>query len=89
MSRRQVKRMVRVEAIIIAVIGALLGLLVGLLLGWALQRAMNSLGVKELAIPVGRLVLYVVIAGFAGVLAAVWPARRAAKLDVLEAISYE
>jgi putative ABC transport system permease protein len=89
MSRRQVKRMVRVEAVIIAVIGALLGLVVGLLLGWALQRAMNSLGVKELAIPVPRLLVYVVLAALAGVLASILPARRAAKLDVLEAISYE
>ncbi len=89
MSRRQVKRMVRVEAVIIAVIGALLGLLVGLLLGWALQQAMGSIGVKEIAIPVGRLAVYVVVAALAGVLASIWPARRAAKLNVLEAISYE
>jgi putative ABC transport system permease protein len=89
MSRRQVKRMVRVEAVIIAVIGALLGLVVGLLLAWALQQAMESLGVKEFAIPLGRLVVYVVIATVLGVLASLLPARRAAKLDVLEAISYE
>jgi putative ABC transport system permease protein len=89
MSRRQVKRMVRVEAVIIAVIGALLGLVVGLLLAWALQQAMESLGVKEFAIPLGRLVVYVVIAALLGVLASILPARRAAKLDVLDAISYE
>jgi putative ABC transport system permease protein len=89
MSRRQVKRMVRVEAVIIAVIGALLGLAVGLLLAWALQQAMESLGVKEFAIPLGRLVVYVVIAALLGVLASILPARKAAKLDVLEAISYE
>lgn len=89
MSRRQVKRMVRAEAVIIAVIGALLGLVVGLLLAWALQQAMESLGVKELAIPVARLVVYLILAALVGVLAAIWPARRAAKLDVLDAISYE
>jgi putative ABC transport system permease protein len=89
MSRRQVKRMVRVEAVIIAVIGALLGLVVGLLLAWALQQAMESLGVKAFSIPVGRLVVYVGIAALLGVLASLWPAHRAAKLDVLEAISYE
>jgi putative ABC transport system permease protein len=89
MSRRQVKRMVRVEAVIIAVIGALLGLVVGLLLALALQQAMESLGVKELAIPVVRLVVFLILAALVGVLAAIWPARRAAKLDVLDAISYE
>ena len=89
MSRRQVKRMVRVEAVIIAVIGALLGLVVGLLLGWALQRAMVSLGVKELAIPLFLLSLFVVLAALVGVLASLWPAHRAAKLDVLEAVAYE
>jgi putative ABC transport system permease protein len=89
MSRRQVKRMVRVEAVIIAAIGALLGLVVGLLLAWALQQAMESLGVKELAIPAIRLVVYVVVAALLGVLASLWPAHKAAKLDVLQAISYE
>jgi putative ABC transport system permease protein len=89
MSRRQVKRMVRVEAVIIAVLGALLGLVVGILFGWAMQRALSDEGIDRLAIPVGQLVLMLIVAALIGVVAAIWPARRAAKLNVLEAISYE
>jgi putative ABC transport system permease protein len=89
MSRKQVKRMIRWESVIIAVFGAVLGIMVGVLFGWALQQALRAEGVTEFVLPVGQLVVYLVLAGFAGVLAAIWPARRAAKLDVLEAISYE
>ncbi len=88
MSRRQVKRMVRVEAVIIAVLGAVLGLVVGVLFGWALQRSLSDQGV-ELVIPVGQLIGMLVVAALLGVVAAIWPARRAAKIDVLAAISYE
>ena len=55
----------------------------------ALQQALRNEGVTEFVLPVGQLVVYLVLAGLAGVLAAIWPARRAAKLDVLQAISYE
>lgn len=89
MGRKQVKRMIRWESVIIAIMGALLGVVIGVGFGWALQQALAPEGVTELKIPVGQLVLYVVFAGFAGVLAAIWPARRAAKLNVLESISYE
>ena len=89
MGRKQVKRMIRWESVIIAVLGAILGVVIGVGFGWALQQALAPEGVTELTIPVGQLVLYVVFAGFAGVLAAIWPARRAAKLNVLESISYE
>jgi len=88
MSRRQVRRMVRVEAVIIAVLGAVLGLVVGVLFGWALQRALSDQGV-ELVIPVGQLIAMLVVAALLGVVAAIWPARRAARIDVLAAISYE
>ena len=89
MSRTQMKRMVRYEAVIIALFGALLGILVGIGFGWALQQALAPEGITELEIPVGQLVLYVVFAGLAGVLAAIYPARKAAKLNVLESIAYE
>ena len=87
MSRRQVKRMVRVESVLVAVFGGLLGLVVGAIFGVALQRALVGQGVTELAFPVGQLLLYLVIAAVAGVLAAWLPARRAAKLNVLRAIA--
>jgi putative ABC transport system permease protein len=89
MSKRQVKRMIRVEAVIIAVLGAILGLAIGILFGWALQRALSDVGVDRLAIPFGQLAVMLIVAALIGVLAAIWPARRAAKLNVLEAISYE
>jgi putative ABC transport system permease protein len=89
MSRKQVKRMIRWESVIIAVMGALLGVVIGVFFGWALQQALANQGVTELVIPVGQLAIYVLFAGLAGVLAAIWPARRAAKLNVLEAIAYE
>ena len=90
MSRRQVKRMIRWESVIIAIIGALLGVVIGVLLRVGLAAgAWRTKGVTELVIPVGTLILYVVFAALAGVLAAIWPARRAAKLNVLESIAYE
>jgi putative ABC transport system permease protein len=89
MSRAQVKRMIRWESIIIAVFGAVLGITIGVLFGWALQQALASEGVSEFVVPVGQLAVYLVLAALAGVVAAIWPARRAARLNVLEAISYE
>jgi putative ABC transport system permease protein len=87
LGRRQTRRMVRVEAVIVAVFGALLGIAVGSVFGVALQRALSDDGITELRFPVGRLVLFLVVAAAAGVLAAVLPARRAARLDVLKAIA--
>lgn len=87
MSRRQLRRMVRLESVVIAVFGALLGVGLGVLFGWAMIRAAADAGLSELSIPAGQLIGYVVAAGVIGVLAALWPARRAAKLDVLKAIA--
>lgn len=89
LSRGQLRRMVRLEAIAIAVLGALLGIMAGLLFGIVLQQAVADQGITDLAIPWARLVVFVVIAGLVGVLAAVLPARRAARLNVLRAITTE
>ncbi|MBA3266693.1 MAG: FtsX-like permease family protein [Acidimicrobiia bacterium] len=89
MSRRQTRRMIRWEAVIVAVIGAVLGVSVGVFFGWAVVRAIHDTGITTLSVPGGQLLGYVVIAGVLGVLAAVFPARRAARLNVLAAIAYE
>jgi putative ABC transport system permease protein len=89
MSRRQVKRMIRVESVVIAVFGGLLGLVVGGVFGVALQRALRNEGVTELSFPVGQLAVYLLLAALAGVVAAWLPARRASRLNVLRAIAAE
>ncbi|SDU71788.1 ABC transporter permease [Jiangella alkaliphila] len=89
MSRRQLRRTIRLESIAIAVLGAVLGVALGLVFGVSLQRAIADDGLEVLSIPGGQLVVFVVLAAVIGVLAAVWPARRAAKLDVLRAITTE
>jgi putative ABC transport system permease protein len=89
MSRAQVRGMIRVEAVIIAVLGAVLGIAIGVLFGWVMQRALTDVGIDRFAVPVGQLIAFVVAAAILGVLAAVFPARRAARLDVLAAIAYE
>ena len=89
MGRRQVRSVVRWESIIIAVFGTGLGLTIGAFLGWVIVRAMAEQGIDTLTIPVGTLAIVTVIAGFAGALAAVIPARRAANLDILRALVTE
>jgi len=88
-TRRQVRSMIRWEAVIIAVLGAVLGLAVGLFFGWTIVRALRSVGITEFAVPGGQLVIFVVFAALAGILAAVLPGRRAARIDVLRAITTE
>jgi putative ABC transport system permease protein len=89
MGRAQVRSAVRWESIIIAVFGTTLGLAIGTFFGWAIVRAMSDQGIDTLTIPVGSLVAVTVIAGFAGAIAAVVPARRAANLSVLTALVSE
>jgi putative ABC transport system permease protein len=81
--------MVRLESIAIAVLGAVLGVVMGLVFGVVLQRAVADQGITELAVPGLQLVVFIVLAAVVGVLAAVLPARRAAKLNVLRAITTE
>ncbi|MFP3967287.1 FtsX-like permease family protein [Actinomadura fulvescens] len=88
-SRRQLRRMIRVESIVIAVFGAVLGIGIGVTFGAALQRALKDQGLTVLAIPFGTLTVFVVVAAIIGVLAALWPAWRAGRMDVLKAISTE
>ncbi len=87
MSRRQLRSMIRLEAVVISVLGAILGVGLGVSFGWALLRALQDEGLTETVVPVGTLTLFVVAAAVLGVLAAVFPARRAARLDVLQAIT--
>lgn len=87
MTRRQVKRMIRTESVIIALFGALLGVVVGVGFGIALQQALSDEGIGTLALPWAQLIAYVVVAAIIGVLAAVLPARRAARLNILSAIT--
>ena len=89
LSRRQLRTMLRLEAVAIALLGAVLGVVVGLAFALALQRSLADDGLDVLAIPGTQLVGFVLVAGVVGVLAALWPGRRAARLDVLRAISTE
>ena len=88
MSRRQVRRMIRYEAVITAVIGAVAGLILGVIFAFLIGIPLKSDGFA-LSYPVGQLFVILVLTALAGVLAAIYPARKASKLDVLEAVSYE
>ena len=88
MSRRQVRRMVRAEAVITALIGAVLGVVLGAVFAVIVSRPLADEGFV-LSIPVGTLIGLGVLAAIAGVLAAIPPARRAAKVDVLRAVTTE
>lgn len=88
-SRRQTRSMIRWEAVIIALLGTLLGIVVALFFGWAVIEALKDEGFTTFSPALVPLVVIVVVAGFAAVIAAILPARRAAKLDILQAISTE
>jgi putative ABC transport system permease protein len=89
MTRRQLRRTIRLESIVVAVQGALLGLVIGLVFGWAIIHALNIMGTSVVSIPYRSLLMIVVLSAVAGVIAAIGPARRAAKLNVLRAIVTE
>ncbi|HTO00963.1 MAG TPA: ABC transporter permease, partial [Microthrixaceae bacterium] len=88
-TRSQLRSMVRWESVIIALFGTVGGVGLGLFLAWGMIRSLASEGITGFSAPVGQLVVITLIGALAGVLAAIRPARRAAKLDVLEAISME
>ena len=89
MSRSQLRSSIRWESVIIALQGTALGLGIGLFFGWAMVKALSDQGIDQFAIPWVSLVVVVVLAAIAGVVAAILPSRRAAKLDVLKAIVTE
>jgi len=88
MSRRQVRTMVRYEAVITALIGAILGTVLGVVFAALVSRPLADEGFS-LSYPVGTLIVLLVLAALAGVVAAIGPARRASRLDVLRALAYE
>ena len=89
MVRRQVSRMVRWEAVIVAVFGAVLGVLLGGVLGWAVRLALADDGFEIFSLPTNQLLIYVALAGVAGVIAGILPAHSASRIKILDAIAYE
>jgi putative ABC transport system permease protein len=89
MTRRQLRSTIRWESVIVALLGAVLGLVIGVFFGWAMVTALRDQGINQLAFAPLSLALIIVIAGVFGVIAAILPARRAAKLDVLRAVTTE
>ena len=87
LQRKQLKRMIRVESVATAVFGALLGIVVGIGFGYAFVSALHDEGITEFAIPWKRIVEVLLVAALGGVIAAALPARRAARLKVLDAIA--
>ena len=88
MSRRQVRTMIRYEAVITALIGAILGMVLGIVFAALIAQPLKDEGFT-LSYPVGSLLLLLVLAALAGVIAAILPARRASRLDVLQSLQYE
>ncbi len=88
-SRRQLRRMITLESVVISLLGTVLGVLLGIGFGVALMRAVRDEGLEVIAVPYGQMALFLVLSVLVGVLAAVFPARRAARLDVLRAIAAE
>jgi putative ABC transport system permease protein len=86
LTRGQVKRMIRQESVITALIGAVIGIVLGLVLASLLAARLDEI---SFTIPVAQLVIFAVVSVVVGIFAAIWPARRAAKLNPLEALQYE
>jgi len=88
-TRRQVRAVVRRESVLMSLLGAVTGVALGAGAGVALSRALLDQGITEVTVPVSTLLVYLVVAALVGVLAAIGPARRASKVDVLRAITTE
>lgn len=89
MARTQVRRMVRWEAIVTALFGSLLGVLIGSAIGFGVVSSLADDGLGSFALPASQLAVWLVVSAGAGLIASIGPARKAARLNVLEAISYE
>jgi ABC-type antimicrobial peptide transport system permease subunit len=86
MTRRQVRRMIRNESVITALMGGVIGIALGLVLGGLLAARVDFI---VFALPVGQVIIFAVAAIVVGMIAAIFPARRAARLNILEALQYE
>jgi ABC-type antimicrobial peptide transport system permease subunit len=86
MTRRQVRRMIRHESVVTALIGAALGISLGIAFGALLVSRVDFI---EFTLPVGSLLIFALASIFVGIVAAIFPARRAARLNVLQALQYE
>ncbi|MEU1402066.1 FtsX-like permease family protein [Streptomyces sp. NPDC005728] len=90
LERGAVKRMVRLESLVISLFGGVLGIGLGVFFGWAAGELLGTkMPTYELVLPWGRMTVFLLLAAVVGVLAALWPARRAARLNVLAAIKAE
>ncbi|MFI1824869.1 ABC transporter permease [Streptomyces sp. NPDC020412] len=90
LDRRRVKRMIRLEAVVISLFGAVIGIALGAFLGWAIGETFREeIPGYELVLPWARIGIFLLLAGVVGVLAAMWPARSAARLNMLTAIKTE
>lgn len=89
MTRRQIRRMVRSESLLVALLGGLVGSAIGFLWGWALTAALKTHGVTEFSVPALHVAAFAVFTVAAGIAAAMAPSWRASRLDVLEAIATE
>ncbi|MBV2152278.1 ABC transporter permease [Kitasatospora sp. SUK 42] len=87
LDRRGIKRMVRLESVVISLFGAGIGLLLGCFIAWAVNGTLkSSLAGLTTVLPYGQLAVFLALAGVVGLVAAIWPARRAARLDILSSI---
>ena len=86
MTRRQVRRMIRHESVITALIGGVLGIILGIVLGALLIARVDFI---EFVLPTGQIITFAILTIVVGILAAIFPARRAARLDPLKALQYE
>jgi putative ABC transport system permease protein len=88
-TRGQLRAIVRYEALVMSLFGAVEGLVLGVLSGWAIVAALRSQGITHMVFPVPQLLAVTVLAGLAGVVAAIAPSRRAARLNILQAVTTE